>query len=342
VKQQQALNPDPTHSSTAGWDWQSLRLESLKLPLPGEPDLQARYRLQQHLEASPLGQALLEAAKHLKLVLQHQDRFTLQLGNQRWIFMRRELEGRVFLPFIQRLNRELNTLLSHAGLSVQAINQAICTGGTAALPAIARWLRQKLPNAALIQDTDSRLASLEEGKPSVAAVEPDAPGCSRIAYGLATVPLYTQVLDLPRQQYSDYFLLLELLRALPDSTQTSGETGDLRFSIGGVMQLLEHRGINTRSCQIRILALLEGHLPPGLVPSESDASLLPSQIEQQAEYHALTAAPLFEKQGNQVYRPNLRQCSLLRQYLSTITATTHQKLEEPLIANLDTQVLKAQ
>ena len=127
-----------------------------------------RRRLQQRLEDSVLGQSLLEAARHLKLILQHQHQFQLELGDQRWIIRRKDLESRIFLPYIQRVNRQLNVLLSQTGFSPQAINQVICTGGSASLAAIARWLRQKFPNATIIQDTypSDRPAS-----------------CSRIAYG---------------------------------------------------------------------------------------------------------------------------------------------------------------
>lgn len=326
------------NSALDGLSWDSLGLDTLPLPIPGEPDLETRHRLQQRLESSPLGQGVLEAARHIKLILQHEDQFTFELGNQRWMIMRRQLESQVFLPFIQRLNRELNVLLSQTGLPTQAINQAICTGGTASLSAIARWLRQKLPNATIVQDTyqgdrSSNLADRAVGQPDEndgattadttelggVALGDRLVSCSRVAYGLATLPLYPQVLDLPRQQYGDYFLLLELLRAFPAQP----------VSVAGIMQLLERRGINTHACQLHILALLEGHLPPGLVPSEQDRNLLTDSSRQYLDAQALTAAPLFFKEGNQLYRPNLEQCRRLQKYLSQVMVNTYQTLEEP-------------
>lgn len=306
----QATDPDIEQAT-----WNSLSLNDLTLPLPGEPDLLNRQRLQQRLESSPLGQSILEAARHLKLIFQHQDRFTLELGDQQWHLTRQDMGSRVILPYIQRLNRELNTLLAQTGMPMQAINQVVCTGGTASLRAIARWLRQKLPNATIIQDTyvSTRALSPQEHRPLT---------CSRIAYGLATLPLHPQVLDVPRQQYSDYFLLLELLRAFPDQPLTSG----------GVMQLLERRGINTQACHLHILALLEGHLPPGLVPIERDAHLLTSDSRQNPEYAALLEAPLFNKR-DQTYEPNYVQWSRFQQYLNNLLATTHQTLTEPLLAS---------
>ncbi|MEB3338501.1 MAG: hypothetical protein VKJ46_13625, partial [Leptolyngbyaceae bacterium] len=295
----------------SGQELELLGLETLDLPIPGEPDLPTRYRLQQRLESSAIGQSLLDAAKHLKVILQEQDRFTLELGDHQWVISRRELEGKVFIPFIQRLNRELNTLLAYTGVSAQGINQVVCTGGTATLGAIARWLRQKLPNATIVQDTYT-------------SNTPNASGCSRVAYGLATLPLYPQVLDLPRQQYGDYFLLLELLRTFPEQP----------LSVGAIMQSLERRGINTYACQLNILALLEGQLPVGLVPADSDLGLLSSEFRQHPDYQLLTAEPLFYKEGNQMYRPNVEQCNRLRRYLGRVMASTQQQLEEPFVVSL--------
>ncbi|NEQ31785.1 MAG: hypothetical protein F6K04_12400 [Leptolyngbya sp. SIO4C5] len=307
-------------SQSAGWnwqaaslistaDWQDLQLENLTLPRPGEADLEHRHRLQQRLNSSLVGQSLLEAARHLKLILQHQGQFQLNLGNRQWTIKRRELESRIFLPYIQRVNQQLNMLLSQTGLSAQAVNQVVCTGGSASLAAFARWLRQKFPNATIIQDT------YPGDRP---------PSCSRVAYGLVNLCRYPEVLEIARQQYSDYFLLAELLRVFPDHP----------LPVSGIMHHLEEQGINTQVCQMHILALLEGHLPPGLIPTETDAALITAESAQQAEYAALAAAPLFTKQGNQIYVPNLEQSERLKQHLETLLANKQQTLDEPLITNL--------
>ncbi|MEM9903592.1 MAG: hypothetical protein AAF921_01015 [Cyanobacteria bacterium P01_D01_bin.44] len=295
--------------SWANADWESLNLDELTLPEVGESELAHRHRLRQRLESSPLGQSALEAARHLKLILQHQNQFQLDLGNQRWLIKRRDLESRTFLPYIQRMNRHLNVLLSQKGLSTQSIKQVICTGGSASLPAIARWLRQKFPNATIIQDTYTG----------------DRPNsCSRVAYGLVNLARYPQVLDITRQQYSDYFLLMELLRVFPEQP----------LPVSGIMHLLEQRGINTQACQLHILALLEGHLPPGLVPTEADRPLISNRSEEIATYQALTDAPLFTKQSGQIYVPNETQGRRLRAYLEKVIATKAQTLDEPLFAQL--------
>jgi len=308
---------------TDGWNWQatdaepdpwlSLGWDTLTLPAVGEPDLPKRYRLQQRLQSSPLGLSLIEAARQLKLSLQHQDHATMTLGAQTLVITRQDLGSRVLLLYVQRLNRELNALLNQASIPVLAVNQVICSGGTASLAAIARWLRQKFPNATITQDTYTTTPQ-----------DTGLLACSRVAYGLATLPLHPQVLDLPRQHYSDYFLLMEILRAFPDQPVT----------VNQLMQVLERRGIDTQSCQHHILALLEGRLPPGLLPTEKDHDLFTADSIQNPEYAALQSASLFFKQDAQTYLPNHQQWQQLRRYLDTLLSTTYQKLTEPLMASL--------
>ncbi|MBH8572791.1 hypothetical protein I8752_07130 [Nostocaceae cyanobacterium CENA369] len=311
-------NPWQWQPAFAGLDqmrWQSLGLEALDLPRVGEPDITDRIRLQQRLESSLLGQAVLDAALALKLILQHQDSFTLELADRRWVLQRRDLENQVFVPFVRRLNRELNKLLVARGIPTEAINQAVLTGGVASLGVANNWLRQKLPNARIIQD----LYLGENG----------APNCSRVAYGLAMLPLHPQVLEESRQQYTDYFLFTELLRLLPNRT----------LSFNEVLQLFENRGINTSICQQRLLAFLEGELPPGLIPSTLEtAAWLAQSSDENPDYQAIANAPLFEKQGNLTYRPNSQQMLALRHYLDAIKASIQQSLEEPYIVNFVSEI----
>jgi molecular chaperone DnaK (HSP70) len=294
----------------SAWSWGSLDLQSLDLPLPGEPDQNARDRLQQRLRNSDLGQQLLNAARQLKLALQQQDTATFKLNDQQWTVSQQDLHSRVTMPYLQQLNRELNVLLNQSGIAVQAVQQVICTGRTMALPAIAHWLKQKLPNTRVLQDDElSGMVS------------------NRIAVGLATLPLYPQMLDAVRHQYSDYFLLHELVRLLPDES----------LSVGRILQLLEKQGINTNFCQRPILRLLEGRLPEGLLPSNT-AAMLTLESQQNPDYQALMAQPLFSREGNQLYgfKPELRD--RLQQYLTAILANTHQTLAEPLLIELGAEV----
>jgi len=292
----------------SAWNWERLDLQSLDLPLPGEPDQAARDRLQQRLRSSALGRHLLNAARQLKLALQQQDTATFKLNDQQWTVSQQDLHSRVMVPYLQQLNRELNVLLNQSGIAVQAVQQVICTGKTTALPAIVYWLKQKLPNMRLIQESD--------------ASEPN-----KIARGLATLPLYPQMLDSVRHQYSDYFLLHELVRILPKES----------LSVGRILQLLENQGVNTNFCQRQILSLLEGHLPEGLLPSQTAAMLTP-KAQQNPDYQALTAKPLFLREGNQLYGFNPDMRDRLQRYFTAILANAHQTLAEPLPIDLGVDV----
>ncbi|HIK42812.1 MAG TPA: hypothetical protein IGS51_19930, partial [Thermoleptolyngbya sp. M55_K2018_002] len=296
----------PVSPEAAADPWLAVGWDDLTLPAVGDPDPAHRHRMLQRLRSSDLGLWLLHTAERVKIALQQQEQVTLTLGNQTLSLTRHDLSSRVLLPYVERLNRELNTLLRQTGLSRLEIRQVVCSGGSASLVAIARWLHQKLPNATILQDT-----YLSASHASTA--------CSRVAYGLAVLPLHPQVLNRPRHQTSDYYLLMELLRTFPEHPVT----------LDSVLHTLERRGIDTTACRQHILALLEGHLPPGLVPMLDTALLIPTAASQSTAAHLLEA-PLFFKQDNQTYRPNLQQWHRLRAHLDMLLATTYQKLTEPL------------
>ncbi len=311
-------NHPPEESAGWGWQsalpelqmaqWQDLDLDHLELPRPVEPDPVRRQRLQQRLESSPLGQSVLDAARHLKIILQHQPQFDLELADQRWVVRSKDLEDRIIAPYIQRLNGYLNRLLSEAGLSTQGINQVICTGGTASLPRISRWLRQKFPNATIVQDT------YHSDRP---------PSCSRVAYGVANLARYPQVLDITRHQYNDIFLLMELLRTFPDQP----------MPWQGIAHLLQQQGINVERCQSHLMALLEGHLPPGLVPQPSQNPWLCLDGED-TPGPLLEASPLFSQPSPGVYLCNPEARERFLDYLNRLLANKHQTLVDPLLVQL--------
>ncbi|WOD41046.1 hypothetical protein [Nodosilinea sp. E11] len=306
-------------STTDGWGWQAampeldgthwadLDLDSCDFPRPAEPDIARRQRLYQRLESSLLGQSVLEAARHLKIILQHQPQFELELADQRWVVRSKDLEDRIILPYIQRINGHLNRLLSEANLNSQGINQVICTGGSASLPKIARWLRQKFPNATIVQDT------YHSDRP---------PSCSRVAYGLVNLVRYPQVLDLTRHQYSDMFLLMEVLRTLPEQP----------MPLNGILHLLKERGLNVDACQAHLMALLEGRLPPGLLPSSTSTPLVLAPTSEALA--ALATTPLFKRPNGQVYVPDLEQGQRLQAFMEMLLADKRQTLGDPLLSQL--------
>jgi len=228
------------------------------------------------------------------------------------------------------LNRELNALLSRAGMSSAGINQAICAGGMGSWPAIARWLRQKLPNAIVVQDrelevdrdiSDTHNSALNSVFKSTNFSETS----SFVACGLASLALYPQILDVPQQQYSDFFLLWELMQVLGDET--------LRFE--EILQLLERLGVNTGTCEPRILGIFEGKLPAGLLPAEEDFMLLAEESRQNPDWQAILAEPLFFEDVSLGYRLNIEHSFVVREYLSKLASSSQQKLLEPAIITWD-------
>ena len=298
---------------------------SIDLPRPGHPDLPSRYQLQQRLQASDLGLQLLEAARHLKVILQHQESFVFDIEQQHWDVKRRDLESLVLVPFVQQLNRELNALLSRAGMSPAGINQAICAGGMGGWPAIARWLRQKLPNAIVVQDQEFEVdrdisATHNSALTSVFKHTKLSGKISRVACGLASLALYPQILDVPQQQYNDFFLLWELMQVLGRET----------LSFEEILQLLERQGVNTRTCEPRILEILSGKLPAGLLPEEEDFMLLAEESRQNPDWQAILAEPLFFEDVSRGYRLNVEHASVVREYLGLLASSSQQKMLEPL------------
>lgn len=298
----------------------------LEIPLPNQPEQKKRDGATSELPSSPFGQALLKACGYLKLILQRKAEFTLELGTNRWLVKRHDFESRVIVPFVDQINRELNALLVEGKVLGTEITRVICLGGSSNLPTMKKWLERKLPNATLIQEAD-----LPNG----------------IASGLASLALYPQVLNQEQQQYSDYFILLEILRAFSD---TGGNSSSRAYSIKEIMGLLERRGLNTAACCDRILSLIEGKLPSGLVPSIDYSNWLSEASCKNPHYAQVAAAGLFSVcdlsedgdlsetsvtvEGEAFYRLNLEQHEYLLQYLDILLSNTHHAFEEPFFCHL--------
>lgn len=286
-------------------DWEQLGLEDLDLPLPGEPDWITRYRFQQQLESTWLGRELSNAVRHAKTNLSQQDRVIFSLEKQQWTLSQRDWHHRVVLPYLQQLNRELNLLLHQAGATTESIQQVICCGKTAQIPAIALWLQQKLPHATVIPPQADQSLSL----------------------GLALLSLYPKMLDVSRHQYSDYLLLHLMVQHLPDQPQP----------VGQILQLLEQHGINLQVCQSAILSLIEGQLPAGLVATAPDTELLTPLSQQHPDIQTLSGTQLFSRQGNKTYQLNTQIRSALTQYLAALLTNTYQTMQEVLTVDLQVE-----
>ncbi|PSB03102.1 hypothetical protein C7B69_26560, partial [filamentous cyanobacterium Phorm 46] len=141
----------------------------------------------------------------------------------------------------------------------------------------------------------------------------------RVACGLASLALYSQILDVPQQQYSDFFLLWELMQVLGAET----------LSFEEILQLLERQGVNTSTCKFRILEILSGKLPAGLLPTEEDFMLLAEESRQNPDWEAILAEPLFFEDVSLGYRLNIEHSFVVREYLGLLASSSQQKLLEP-------------
>ncbi|MGC9524255.1 MAG: hypothetical protein ACP5D7_01805 [Limnospira sp.] len=234
-----------------------------------------------------------------KNILRQGKNLTLPLKGTEIKLTQADFNRRVLQPFIRTLNQELNQLMSRVGTSPVAVKRAICWGGNGSWSALTQWLRQKLPSAAVMQTPH--------------------PGES-VASGLARVKLYPQFFDFARQQYGDYFLLGELLRVF----------GDLPLSVKVVMNRLEERGVNTRTCEAQILAILDGQLPAGFVPTESDLALFAPESRSHPDISIINQGALFYKDVDGSYFINLERAERSRQYLHQLSQGHRQNLDEPL------------
>lgn len=273
--------------------------DQLSLPEIGASAPQQRILLQQYLLSSAIGQQMLDLAERVKVTFGRDvgiDSCNEDLMGQPIVVFRRELENLILQPFIQRINRELNTILSNAGILGEDIHQVLLLGSTMHIPLLSRWLAQKLPNAKI-----------------------DPLATSVVANGLAVSPLYPNLQDIARQQYSDYFLLQEICRL--NLTQS--------VNPNQLLQQLQMNGINIKACRDRILSILQGDLPEGLFPwQEPESAII---LEDPTLSSDLFTGRLFELETDGTYQPNVAKFQQLRVYLQAIIGNMSQTLNEPLV-----------
>ncbi len=275
------------------------KFDHLTLPEVGTESPQQRITLQQYLLGSHVGQQMLELADRLKVTFGQDvtiDSWNEELLGQPIVVLRREVENLILQPYIQRINRELNAIISNAGILGEDVRQVLLLGSTMNIPLLSRWLAQKLPNAKI-----------------------DPLGASVVANGLAVAPIYANLQDVARQQYSDYFLLQEICRL--NLTQS--------VNPNQLLKQLQMRGVNIKACRDRILSILQGDLPEGIFPwQEPEHSAV---LEDPTLSSALFVGHLFELETDGTYQPNVTKFQQLRVYLQAIIGNMSQTLNEPLV-----------
>ncbi|MGK7890400.1 MAG: hypothetical protein AB4042_13775 [Leptolyngbyaceae cyanobacterium] len=292
----------------------SCAIDALSLPSAGEPDVHHRQKMHQRLCQSSAGADLLQAARQLKLLLQTQDSATVTLAEQSWRIDQDELSDRVLTPYLQRLQREINALLDETGFQPDEIKHIVCSGGTASLQAIATWLQQTFIQATISQD-------VYPNDPASVLSYNTVPGCSRVAYGLAAMPLHPTVVDWANRQPCDYDILMELARILPDRPLRLRE----------ILELLDQRGISSPTSRTLLSSLLEGQLPPALVPQDITAEQLTPDSNENPAYQELRNLSLFIPVGPGTYVANRPQWMQLQRYLSTLMVGTRQTSFQPQV-----------
>jgi hypothetical protein len=288
------------YPTAQGWD--SLRLNELNLPLPGEPDLETRYRLQQRLESQPLGRSLLRSVRQIKPSLCQHD-VTYRLDQQTWPLHRHDLLNWIVLPYLQQLNREINGLLTQAKQPASALRRVICTGGTATIPAISLWLQQKFAQAEVQVDATSSGAG-----PTTAPISTSHLVCQ----GLSLLPSFPRLLAQCTHPNGDLVVLrvvLQYLATLP-APQLVTEAQ--------LLQALAQAGLDPAACRAMLLQLLEGQLPTGLLPTATSRLLFSADAWQTPEVAAIAQAPLFIPYEHQLYRVNASQREAVWKYLQTL------------------------
>jgi len=270
---------------------------SLDLPKIAEINPDKRNHLNLILQSQELGQSLVKIAFEVQRILQQDLEFTCKIGGTPWQIKRQDLDLKIILPFIQQLEQQLDLILIKAGKEPGQVSQIICTGGfnvyLSAL--VSGLLKKKFPMGALVQDSE------EESELSV-------------AIGLSRLPLFPKIINTIRHQYSDYFILLELLESLTDKPQSFEE----------ILRRLSWRGLNSRVCAERIFGFLHNNFPRGLFRANSEIF---------TESDTSDPPILFtEKDG--YYSANLVTKERLHQHLREILANSFQKLTEPLIVEL--------
>ncbi|TVQ42746.1 MAG: hypothetical protein EA365_14325 [Gloeocapsa sp. DLM2.Bin57] len=261
-----------------------------ELPTPGKVASLNRYQLDQYLQTYPFAYSFLEAARLISLMLQDQEVFNLPLGGYNCLARSQDLQEIILKPFLSNLEQLLQQLLTEKNISNREIKQVVANGGLilGIKNHLLTWLAGKFPQAQVMIDTE-------------------AENSIRVARGLAYLPLFPQVLAKSRHQYSDYFLLKELLNTLPQEL----------FTIEELIQQLATRGINTRVCLKRLLALLQGQFPSGIIVTS---------------FSGKKSLILSEQQG--YYRTNTPLCDHLKELLAKLFSQTIQQASEPLLINL--------
>ncbi|MEM9450032.1 MAG: hypothetical protein AAGA75_16040 [Cyanobacteria bacterium P01_E01_bin.6] len=291
--------------SFAEKDWATIGAVDWPCLQPGYPAVGVRMQFQQRLQESAAGQKILTLAQTLKIGLQHHEHCYLSIGDAQYIIHRQTLGSQVFVPFMETLKESIVTLLENAAIDASDIQHVMCSGGTVSLRVIALWLRKRFPKATIIQDNYRSHSLVGDRAIEIDGHEPSQ--CSRVAYGLAKLPLHPSLFE-QTKCLDDYVLLHAMMSDAPDTP----------FSLEDLLRRLEQQGIPGDRHRRHILRLLHGYLPPGIQSGQQTDGWLISSTQSGLVPESMQ---LFEQPHPQSFQINAQAKALIHHRLSILETT---------------------
>ncbi|MEB3210084.1 MAG: hypothetical protein VKL39_01960, partial [Leptolyngbyaceae bacterium] len=161
----------------------------------------------------------------------------------------------------------------------------------------------------------------------VEANEHEPSQCSRVAYGLAKLPLYPTLFE-HAQRIDDYALLHTILSVVPDAP----------FTVDELMDALAQRNVEGDRHRTRVLQLLHGDLPPGIqsnaetdnwLTRASQSRLLPASMS------------VFEQPDPQVFQMNLQAKALIQHRLEIFERNLHRRYSDIILSHHSSRSVSA-
>mgnify|MGYP005851921175 CR=1 FL=1 len=276
-------------------------LEHVSFPNLATAEPLKRFLLHQELNRTEIGQQVWQAAVELieQVLNTNQSEFHFQVADFSFSVPKRELENQVLQLFVQRVHRQLELLFREAGFNPGDIHQIFMIGKFADFAMLRHAFAQKFSQA------------------EITVLEPDT-----TALGLAIAPKHFSQLNLCRQQYSDYFLLSELIGLPPHTIWTKAT----------LFSTLQNQGVNVKACEARVWQIIAGQNQAQLFPwLELEHKVM---FTDSALHRELAQGRLFDQIEADKFRPNTLQLQLLKAYFELVSGYLHQNLAEPLTLKL--------
>jgi hypothetical protein len=250
---------------------------SIDLPRPGHPDLPSRYQLQQRLQGSAFGLQLLERQAH-KSYFATSKSFAFDIAQQHW-----DVSAKIgksgFSAFVQQLNRELNALLSRAGCRRRGLIRRFVQGVWVLGRRSPRWLRTEAAECYSHSrpefEVDRDIFDIHNS--ALNAVSQSTNFSGKKWFSCRRVGEFASL-------SSNFGCVAAAVQRLFSAVGINAGFGCPNSELSGNFAVVGGQGVNTRTCESRILRILEGKLPGGVVPAEEDFMLLGEESRQNPDW----------------------------------------------------------